>query len=265
MSSLTSQQINNSYQGLIKLEDSTSGLTSSFQTIQDGLGNNLPLKVKDGQIQGQNLFSFGYFVPDYEGTGFTNGSSGVPVAGSQNKLFAFPFYNPGLHSYSAITYSIFTATSTTDVVDVAFYTAQYVDGIGFVPKDLVQSGITWDVSTTGNKTTTLPSTMSFSGYGSGIYFMLLKISNANVTPTVRFKSQPNTYPWYLVGAQLGFTFNASGTDMNSPFKQTTQSGNAGWMGFNTLDFQTSYSSGDFSGQFITTSPPAVGFGLNVIK
>jgi hypothetical protein len=264
MSSLTSQQINDTYKGLIKLEDATTGLTSSFQYIQDGLGNNLPLQVKEGQIQGQNLFSFGYYVPDYEGPGFTS-SSVAPTAGSQNKLYAFPFYSPAITSYSAFTYFIQTATTTSDVVDVAFYTSQFINGLGIVPKDLILSGLTLDNASTGLKSTALPSTMSFSGYGSGIYFMMMKISNANVTPTTRFKQQNNSGLFTTFGQQLGYTLNAPGTELTSPFKQIGTNNNNGIMGFNTLNFQTTYVEADFAGQFITTAAQSVGFGLNVIK
>lgn len=40
MGTLTGQQINNTYDGLLKLSDSTTGITSTFQAIEDGLGNN---------------------------------------------------------------------------------------------------------------------------------------------------------------------------------------------------------------------------------
>lgn len=40
MSNLTGQQIQNTYEGLLNLEDSTTGITSNLQAIQDGLGNN---------------------------------------------------------------------------------------------------------------------------------------------------------------------------------------------------------------------------------
>jgi hypothetical protein len=265
MSSLTSTQINNTYPGLLKLEDSTSGLTNSFQTIQDGLGNNLPLKVKDGQIQGQNIFSFGYFVPDYEGTGFINTAGQFP-AGSQNKLVATAFYNPGLNSFSAITYRVQTATTSSDTAELAFYNTQFVPGLGLQPKDLIMSGINLDTASTGLKTTALPSTLSFSAYGSGIYFAVIKISNSGVQPTIRYAQGMAQSAMSQYTPQLGFSFEASGAHLITPIKQSSTNATANAMVYNSLaNFQTSFSSGDFSGGVLSATFVGLGFGLNVIK
>lgn len=265
MSSLTSTQINNTYPGLLKLEDSTSGLTNSFQTIQDGLGNDLPLKVKNGQIQGQNLFSYGYFVPDYEGIGFLGGQTSFP-AGSENKLTAVGFYNSGLHSFSAITYRVITATTTSDVVTLAFYTTQFVPGFGLQPKDLVMSGITLESATTGVKVTALPSTLSFSGLGSGIYFAVSKCSNAGVSPTTRYATNSGNFAMALAGQQLGYVSNAAGDIFPSCSKISGTGASSLGIAYSTLaNFQTSFSTGDFSGGVINVTFAGWGFVLNVIK
>jgi hypothetical protein len=264
MSSLTSQQINDTYKGLIKLEDATTGLTSTFQYIQDGLGNNLPLQVKEGQIQGQNIFSFGYFVPDYEGPGFTVTPVQMP-SGSQNLLNAVPFYNPGLNAYSAFTYAVITATSTSDSAEIAFYTSQYVPGLGYQPKDLVMSGVSLTTNSTGTKTTALPSTLSFSALGSGIYFMVQKISNSGVQPTVRFASTPANWAagW---SQQLGVQFNAAGTGISTITKQSgTLIGQPALIYTSLANFQTSFAPGDFSGGIQNVTYNGNGFVLNVIK
>ena len=44
MGQLTNLYVSESYQGLLKLTDSTTGLTPSLQTVQDGLGGNSPLQ-----------------------------------------------------------------------------------------------------------------------------------------------------------------------------------------------------------------------------
>jgi len=265
MSSLTSTQINNTYPGLLKLEDSTSGLTNSFQTIQDGLGNNLPLKVKDGQIQGQNLFSFGYFVPDYEGPGFL-ATQTTPPGTSQNVLNATPFYNAGLNSFSAITYRVIVATTTTDTAEVAFYSTQFVPGLGLQPKDLILSGISLDLTTTGVKTLALPSTMSFSGFNSGIYFAVMKISNSGVTPTFRTGAYATTATFQVISSQLGLQFSSNNDTMSLPFKQGgTQATSPGFVYSTLATFKTSFVAADFSGGILNASYIGFGFGLNVIK
>jgi hypothetical protein len=45
MGTLSGQTIQNTYDGLLKLEDSTNPITSSPQFIQDGLGNNTNMKI----------------------------------------------------------------------------------------------------------------------------------------------------------------------------------------------------------------------------
>jgi hypothetical protein len=264
MSSLTSQQINQSYSGLIKLADSTTGVTDNLQTIQDGLGNDLPLKVKNGQIQGQNIFSFGYFIPDYEGIGFTTTAVQFP-ANSQNVLIAIPFYNSGLNSYSTINYRVQTATTTSDSVELSFYTAQFVAGLGLQPKDLVLSGISLD-TTIGLKATSLPSTLSFSGLGSGIYFAVMKVTNGGVQPTVRFAADTGVgYP-VLWAAQLGFQFDASGAQMLSPSKQTGTNAFRNNMIYSSLStYKTSFDASDFSGGVLNVGYNGFGFTLSVIK
>lgn len=265
MSSLTSQQINQTYPGLIKLEDSTTGVTDNLQTIQDGLGNDLPLKVKNGQFQGQNIFSFGYFIPDYEGIGFTASAAQFP-ANSQNVLIAIPFYNPGLNSYSTINYRVQTATTTSDSVELSFYSAQFVAGYGLQPKDLVLSGISLDVASTGLKATSLPSTLSFSGFGSGMYFAVMKVTNGGVQPTIRFAGDPALGFPAIAATQLGYQFDASGAQMLSPSKQSGTGAFRNNMIYSSLStYKTSFDASDFSGGVLAATYNGFGFTLTVIK
>ena len=50
MGQLTNLYVSESYQGLLKLTDSTTGLTSTLQTVQDGLGGNSPLQISRTQV-----------------------------------------------------------------------------------------------------------------------------------------------------------------------------------------------------------------------
>ena len=45
MGTLSGQSISDTYDGLLKLEDSTTGITSTYQQIQDGLGNDTNTKI----------------------------------------------------------------------------------------------------------------------------------------------------------------------------------------------------------------------------
>jgi hypothetical protein len=50
MSTLFGNNISQTYQGLIKLTDSTTGVTSVTQSLQDGLGNNIPIQVSNNTV-----------------------------------------------------------------------------------------------------------------------------------------------------------------------------------------------------------------------
>ena len=187
MSNLTGQQIKDTYEGLLNLQDSTTGITSTFQQIQDGLGNNTGLTIRQNQLQGGGLFSNQYFVPQYMGTNTITFSAGSQSAlGTQNVIIATPFYDPGMFSYSAMSYFLGTVTSTSDTCEAAIYSPQYINGAGLHPKDVIISGLT--ITTTGStglKTIIFPSNISMSGTGAGPYFLVFKISNGGVQPTVR--------------------------------------------------------------------------------
>ena len=261
MATLTGQQINQTYDGLLKLEDSTTGITSTPQQIQDGLGNNTGTKIATNWLTNPMVLGIQNYKADYYGVGFTaNGAANV--ANTQNVMIAQLFYDNGTYDYSAMTYNTITATTSSDVITCGFYTGQYVDGVGFAPYQLIQSGITLTNNSTGVKVTTLPSTLSFSGYGPGYYFWLYKISNAGVTPTTRISTAAGAMTNTIPQAKLGFTFTPAGTGANLSVKGINQpiivySG--------LTNFQTSYSSTDVRTFSSTAAPGPWGFVLNTIK
>ena len=260
MSVLTGQQINLTYPGLLNLATATTGITTTPQQIQDGLGNNTGVKIATDYLTAPNVLGVQDYKGDYYGLGFT-AAANPPVASSQNIIIGQPFYDNGSYDYSAITYNIISATTSSDVMTCGFYTSQYVNGVGLAPSVLVQSGITLTTNSTGIKTTTLPSTLSFSGYGPGPYFFLFKIANAGITPTVR-----NTGSAALSSgiwpSKIGYTLNAVGTAINISVKGTGNN----FVAYSGLtNFQTSYSSADVQTYSTTVAPPQIGFALNTIK
>jgi hypothetical protein len=180
------------------------------------------------------------------------------------------FYDTGVHSYSAITYNLTTLSSTSDVVDFYIYSLQLVPGYGVAPKDLIMSGITLESrtpSTIGIKTSLLPSTLSFSGTGGGWYIYAYSVSNANVTPTVRYGPPVLTTALQtgVPTSALGFYISVAGT--------TTGLASRG-AGFatgtlsliNNLAIQPSYSVSEIQSNWgVAGTIPAIGFALNVIK
>lgn len=185
MSTLTGNQIKNTYQGLLKLADSSTGITQNLQAVQDGLGNNTGLMIAEGQLESHNIPSFVSLKGQYYGVGFTATNAAQYGAGTQNVIIASPFYDNANFSYSALTLFTTTATSTSDTIELALYTTQMINPFGLYPHAPVVSGITADTTTQGQKTFVFPSNVSMSGYGAGVYFLVFKITNGGVQPTWR--------------------------------------------------------------------------------
>jgi hypothetical protein len=264
MSNLTGQQIQNTYEGLLNLEDSTNGITSTLQPIQDGLGNNTGARIATNFFTAPNVVNLNAnLLPDYMGHGFQTGIGTVMAPNSQNRLNYILFYDSGVASYSAMTYNLGTLTSTSDVVTGFFYSLQLVPGVGYAPKDLLMSGITLtSAGSTGIKTTTLPSTLSFSGTGGGYYIFGYYISNGGVTPTVRYGGAGITTRNQSFTESLGYYFNVAGTSMVVGSRMSLTAS----LVINTLPVQSSYSFSDIqTNQSTTVTNPPIGFGLNVIK
>jgi hypothetical protein len=128
------------------------------------------------------------------------------------------------------------------------------------------SGITLESvapSLTGVKTTLLPSTLSFSGTGGGFYIVAFYVSNANVTPTVRYGSANITIANQSYAYNIGYYLNAGGTGTQVGQKYGTF---AQIQNVLNLPFQSSYSAADITTNYVTTitTQPTWGFGLKPI-
>jgi hypothetical protein len=266
MSSLTGQQINQSYQGLLKLADSTTGITSSVQSIQDGLGNDTGFKIAENRIQGGNLIPFYKAgIGQYYGNGFGT-TAGGPTAGSENKLCSSYFYDNGVETYSAITVNC-TTLHASETVDISLYNSQYLDGYGYIPYQKVMSEITVTGTTsTGVKTMVLPTPFSFSGTGPGVYFVLTRY-NAATTPTIRIASPITTPTNFLpfITFNTGWVFNTVGTAafLGTQFIGTTTVQT--WV-YNTASFPSTFTSTEAATLSLTWSGNFnAGFLLHTIR
>jgi hypothetical protein len=91
MGQLTNQYVSQSYQGLIKLEDSSNGVTATLQNVQDGLGNNLPIKISSTQVT-----ITGSFYGNGTGlTGLTVDSSSLVTTSSFNAFTSSYYVDSG--------------------------------------------------------------------------------------------------------------------------------------------------------------------------
>lgn len=263
MSNLTGQQIQNTYPGLLNLATATTGITSTYQQIQDGLGNNTNTRISTTGIISPNVVGMNNLKPDYCGNGFNPGAGTANTALTQNKVLYIPFYDAGNFSFSAITYNLGTLTSTSDVVTMAFYTMQQVPIIGVAPKDLIISGITLESATsTGLKTTTLPSTLSFSGTGGGWYIAAFYVSNSGATPTVRYGGPLINAANQAYAYNIGFYLATSGL---SPVVGQRIGSFGNIMASLNLAFQSSYSSAEITANVSSTlTNTPWGFALKTI-
>jgi len=264
MANLSGQTIQSTYPGLLNLATATTGVTATPQQIQDGLGNNTNTRISTQGIFAPNVVGAFNLKPDYGGNGFTTAAQ-AGVANTQNRTLFIPIWDSGVHSYSAISYNVNTITSTSDVVTCAFYTLQQVPLFGVAPGNLIQSGTTLISNSTGIKTTTLPSTLSFSGTGGGWYIFAIIISNSGVTPTVRY-TQPTLQSNQIYPANFGWYLNNTGTALQMGSRMFAQNILSYQVLNNLSSFQTSYSQSDISTNLSSTVniAPGYGFGLNVI-
>lgn len=267
MSTLSGQSISNTYDGLLKLSDSTTGITSTLQAIEDGLGNNTGARIATNLFTAPNVVGMNLndLKPDSLGIGYIAAGSYAPGAGSQGQVIFGYFYDTGVHSYSSITVNVTAPTSTSDVVELFFYNLQFVKDYGVFPRNQIMSGITLPSTSTGIQTVNLPSTLSFSGSGGGFYAYVLKYTNANVTPTVRYSSASFTVNNQSYAYSFGLVRNNAGTGLNIGNRASPVTGSITYW-FSTQATPATITEADVATRFNTTVVAAVpGFALNVIK
>lgn len=242
MSALTSSQINQSYQGLLKLEDSSTGITSSVQAIQDGLGNDTGIQIATNRLQGGSLYPFYKPTPaKYYGTGYV--ASGPVPTSAGNVLTLDKFYDNGLYSYSAITVNC-TTLGVGESIDLTFYNAQYLNGYGYVPYQKLITEINIPTTSTGLKVITFPSTLSFSGQGPGVYFVVTKWNVAG-TPATRMGNKPLSYRTTLESIWIhnnGIEPSTTAAVAVQPQQTLSVATNIGAIQYNTGTFPTTWTS-----------------------
>jgi hypothetical protein len=125
------------------------------------------------------------------------------------------------------------------------------------------SGVTMISNSTGVKTTSLPSTLSFSGTGGGYYIVAYFVTNASVTPTVRYTNGSFTTQNQSYATSLGLYLNSTGTGSQIGQKYGTI---GTFMNVLNLPFQSSYTPAEITTNYTTTitNQPGWGVGLNTI-
>lgn len=261
MSTLSGQTIQSTYQGLLKLANSTSGITSDFQNVEDGLGNTTGLRLKQGMFDAVSLLPFKEHKAKYYGVGLST-AFGTPTA-VQNLMNAFIFADTGLYSYSAVTFTVGSATTTSDTFEFSFYSPQMTTR-GLAPYQKLLTEFSIDVTSTGLKTYVFPSPISFSATP-GFNFLLYKISNSGVTPTARVAINvinPTQRNPYTLNA--GLVRNLDNTAQLFPFlSRTGQVVNQTFSG--TTTFDNTYDGENLLNTLSSTiAAPTVGFILHTI-
>lgn len=268
MANLSGQTIQSTYPGLLNLNTATTGITSTPQAITDGLGNNTGTRIATNYLTAPNVVGqYTYNLkPQYQGLGI-GGANGTLLPNiTQNNLLWTYFYDSGSLSYSAITVGVVTPTSTSDTCELLIYDLQFVDEYGMYPNNMIASGITVDVTTTGSKTYTFPTPISFSGNGGGWYAIIFKVTNPTlVTPTCRFTNQLTSTVNHSYGFALGIVRNNSGT----AFFYGNRAGNyqgAQWYFINNQTTPSIITAADVVSRFNSTTTTLIaGFNLHTVK
>lgn len=268
MSSLTSQQINNSYQGLLKLADSTTGITSSLQSIQDGLGNDTGLVIGTDYLGGSGIVSC--IRPQARGAGGAGMAAGTGTAfgsGSVNLLQSLLFYDRGDVLYSSITFGVGTVSSTQDEMSFAIYDGQYAGTAGYQPKDRITEILTItsaQTASTGLYTYNFSANTSFEK--GGYYFLCFVVTNpGSVAPTVRLRTANNgTTASQIAGTLLGFVLDYAGTCYPNVFKAGTQQTIGQLYGGISGSLQNSYDVATLESGVSATNQNLGGFVLNPV-
>ena len=262
MANLSGQTIQSTYPGLLNLNTATTGITSTLQQITDGYGNNTGTRISIDNLKNPNLLNFySEWTPDYGGVGITPGVGANPAAIQNRLIFGFS-WDSGFNSYSAVTVNLNTVTSSSDVVSLSFYTIQYVDGFGIAPKDLIVSGISIpSTGSTGLREVTLANNLSFSSITSGWYGYAFIVSNAGVTPTVRYTNRQGSIGQLTSLDSLGYTKNSTNTALQPATRLSIPS--LALTVFSSI--LSSYTASDITSGFINAAPNPWGFGLNTVK
>lgn len=264
MASLSGNTIQDTYDGLLKLEDSTSGITSSFQNITDGLGNPTGLRLKEGDLQSPTQMNHRKIVPFTQGTGWTSTTNSTANQAGNSVFMAF--YDLGIHSYSAITFYVSTLTSSNDTFTFGFYEPDIDEVLGLYPSTPIMTGLTLDLSTTGRVQVILPQPLSFSGGGGGIYFMKVVVDNGNSpgSPlTARVNVGTNTGLLSLAPAFYGMVENR--TSITTASFQRTAGATAPQLLYNGDILDNPITPAVLDAAFNSSSSGTYGFLFNVIR
>ena len=119
MGQLNNLYISSSYQGLLKMTDSTNGLTNTLQTVQSGDGDNSPLQMSLTSVN----ISGSFFINSVAVTGTTSGTSGTSGSSGSNGSSG----TSGTSGSSGIGFNYqgnWTGTTTYNLNDVITYNGQ---------------------------------------------------------------------------------------------------------------------------------------------
>lgn len=265
MSDLSNLNINQSFQGILNLSDSTTGITTTPQQIQDGLGNDTGIKIGTDRLEGGNLFNIytPSVIPQYFGNGFT--SSPATPGAVQNQIVANTFYDNGEYSYSAISVNCATLEAGTSV-DITFYNSQMLETYGYVPYQKLVAEVNIPTTSTGIKTATFATPLSFSATGPGFYYYSIRYNTAS-TPVLRLGgtgSMVATYYNWLMISKFGIQYTPAGTNALAPFRTNSTSGFVVGNVYNTASFPTTFTSTELN-LLTATSPNNFGFLLHTIR
>jgi hypothetical protein len=271
MATLSGQTIQNTYQGLLKLDDSSQGVTSTLQPLQDGLGNNVGGAQYNNEVfkTTSNLYQTPYKFK-YYGPGLNISFASLPAIyyDSIDNYVPNYYYDNGLYSYSAITFfpQVAAPIGELNLYEFAIYDATVSPTLGIIPNNRLTPVITLDTTQPfGFYTIPFPTNIKIT---TGIYFVVWHIWNNGLPPSYTLKAISTTSSLIRIpDSMLGFA-----SDLSVPIRYlnsvgTSSQASNSWLKYLNIGLPSQYSEASLiAGKTDQTQigGAAIGFLLNTV-
>ena len=133
MGNLTNKYIKDTYDGLIKLADEYNGVTPDLQSLQDGLGNDIPIKVSQTEV-----VITGSLAGNATSSDTSVSASHAVQADSASYVLGLNVDGPVLDSVNSVSASYSVTASYAE--NVAPQSDIYVSGITFYSSSIIEPG-----------------------------------------------------------------------------------------------------------------------------
>ena len=141
-----------------------------------------------------------------------------------------------------------------------------LDTYGYVPYQKLVAEVNIATTSTGIKTATFATPLSFSATGPGFYYYSIRYNTAS-TPVLRLAapgSLTSTYFNWLMVSMFGLQYTSAGTMAAAPFRTTSSNAFVSGNLYNTASFPTTFTSTELN-LVSATASSNLGFILHTIR